>query len=238
MIPQDSVRYHHDMIQYTEEWWKERLGMLTASNMKLLITPKGAISKAKTVTQFASELAAQRETQNLEEGFISWDMERGKIEEGFARKVYSKNISPVVECGFITREFDNFIVGMSPDGLVGSDGGIEIKSRKQKFQVETIVSGDMPDEYGMQVQTSLWITGRDWWDFIQYSNGMPLFVRRILPDLEIHELFFQAVTEFEEQVSMIQDSYREKIKTLVPCERIDLNEQDALIEESRGNRDV
>jgi predicted phage-related endonuclease len=226
------------MLQGSEEWYQARLGLVTASNMKLLLTPSGKVSENDKVRAFAYEIAAQRETQHCEESYISWEMERGMIEEDIARKIYSKNHNRVKECGFITKEFDHFTIGISPDGLIDDDGGIEIKSRKQKFQIQTIVSGDVPMEYMLQIQTSLMVTERKYWDFIQYSNGMPLFNCRVFPQPEMHEKILQAVVTFEAVVLLLREDYREKSKDLVKCERIDLLEQDELIQSSKENRSV
>jgi len=232
----NEINYYHNMIQYSEEWWKARLGILTASNMGILVTPvKQQISKSNSVTGFAYELAAQRETQHVEETYQSWDMERGHIEEDLARTIYSKNYEEVIECGFITREFDDFILGISPDGLVGVDGGIEIKCRKQKFQVQTIISGEVPNEHILQIQTSLLVTERKWWDYVQYSNGMPMFVKRVLPDLDLHKKIIEAGSKFEKTVKLIQENYQYKSKNLVVADRVDHMHGDEITPSGGGN---
>jgi len=216
-----KITYYHNMLQGSDDWFKARLGLITASNMKLLLTPSGKIASNDKVRQFAFEIAAQRETQFAEDSYQSWSMERGIIEEDLARTIYSKNFDEVIECGLITKTFDNFTIGCSPDGLVGTKGGIEIKSRIQKYQVQTIVKDDVPSEYMLQIQTALLVTERSWWDYIQYSNGMPMYVCRVVANEEMMDKILEAVTLFEDTVSKIQEVYKVKSNAFVKCERVD-----------------
>jgi len=209
------------MLQGSDEWFKARLGLITASTMHLLLTPTGKTAKNDKVRMLAYELAAQRETQIAEDTFQSWSMERGHIEEDLARTVYSKGYEEAVECGYITRKFQEFTIGCSPDGLLNSKGGIEIKSRLQKYQVKTIVEDVVPAEYMLQIQTFLLVTERNFCDFIQYSNGMPLFVNRVTPDEEMQKKILEVVGEFEKKVKLIQESYRIKSGRFIKCERVD-----------------
>ena len=174
--------YIFELQQGSDEWLQARCGVVTASVVKQLLTPQGKVAKNATSRSLVYEIAAQRLTGHVEESYISYDMERGKIQEEFARDAYSEVYAPVQECGFITLEDEGIKIGASPDGLVGEDGGIEIKSRLAKFQVSTITNGGVPSEYMCQIQTTLLVSGREWWDFVQYSNGMPLYVERVYPD--------------------------------------------------------
>lgn len=229
-----KITYHHNLIQGTDEWHDARRGLITASTMHLLLTPSGKIAKNDKVRMLAYELAAQRETNITEDHFQSFDMERGHIEEDLARTVYSKNYEEVTECGFVTRAFENFIIGCSPDGLVNSTGGIEVKSRKQKYQVKTVVEDIVPPEYMLQIQTFLLVTERKWIDFLQYSNGMPMFVNRVEPDLDMQKKILEVVGEFEKTVQLIQEAYRIKSARFIKCERVDHMHGDT-ITSSGGN---
>ena len=215
------IKYHKDLEQGTDEWHKLRLGIMTASNLKHLFTGKLAISKANEVKTLAFELAAQRKMNHVDETFQSYHMERGHIEEVIARDIYSEKIAQVTECGFITSDKLGYRIGYSPDGLVGEDGLIEIKSVIQKNQIKTIVGGEMPLEYMCQCQTGLLVTGRKWIDFISYSNGMPMFVKRILPDLILQSLIMQALTDFELSVIAIQKKFKENSAELIKTERVE-----------------
>jgi predicted phage-related endonuclease len=102
--------------------------------------------------------------------------------EPLARDIYAEHRAPVQECGFVTADFDGTVIGYSPDGLVGEDGLIEIKSPRQKHHLRSLLSDEVPAEYVAQVQTGLAVTGRAWCDFITYAPGLPLFIHRCARD--------------------------------------------------------
>lgn len=202
------VTYHKDIEQNTEEWYSLRRGIITASVAGKLITPTGKVANNETVRQLAYSLAAERITGRSEPHFQTHDMARGHIQEVFARDLYSEKFAQVTQCGFIENNLLGFRVGYSPDGLVGEEGLIEIKSRLAKFQVETILEGEVPKEYMSQLQFGLLVSGRPWIDFIQYSNGMALFTKRVYHDDQIFGILIEAVTMFEKRVNEIIGDYK------------------------------
>jgi predicted phage-related endonuclease len=92
----------------------------------------------------------------------------------------------------VTNDDHGFVIGYSPDGLVDDDGLIECKSRRQKFQVETILADRVPEEYMLQIQTGLLVTGREWLDFVSYCAGLPMFIKRVFPDARYQEAIIAA----------------------------------------------
>lgn len=223
-----AIKYHNDVKQNTDEWLNLRLGIITGSNINKIVTAAGKPAKNDSMRQYAAELAAQRITQRGEENFQSWDMMRGHIQEDIARDIYSENYAPVDQCGFITNDNYGFTIGCSPDGLVSEDGLIEIKSRQAKFQVATVVSGEVDKSFVNQVQGNLLISGRKWADFVQYSNGMPLFVKRVEIDPVRREMIVDAIMDFEEEIERVRTEYLEKSANLVPTEWVDLNLDDEI----------
>jgi hypothetical protein len=115
----------------------------------------------------------------------------------------------------------NYGIGYSPDGLVGTDGLIEIKSAKQRIQVERIVFGGGADSHMIQIQVGLFVSGRKWCDFVSFSNGMPLHVERVLPDAKIHKAILEAKSSFDVVVNSIAAAYRFKTKGLPVAEYIE-----------------
>jgi len=205
-----SEIYHHDIIQGTPEWHELRRGIITASVASSLITPTGKIANNDTVKKLAYQMAAERITGRVEKSFVSYDMERGHIEEVFARELYGKTYEPVTECGFIEASHLGFRVGYSPDGLVGDDGLIEIKSRIAKYQIQTICQQEVPSEYMLQLQFGLWVSGRKWIDFIQYSNGMAMYVQRVIPNADTIKTIEEAVIAFASLIKLIVFDYKTK----------------------------
>lgn len=217
-----SITIHPDMIQGSDEWLAARCGMLTASEMKLIITP-ATLKPAKNDKASAHlyELLAQRITKYVEPHYISEDMLRGQMDEIDARALYAQHYAPVTECGFITNSRWGFTLGYSPDGLVGDDGLIECKSRRQKFQAETIITCTMPDDYLIQVQTAFLVTGRAWCDFVSYCGGMPMAVLRVYPDEKVMAAIIDAATDFEERLIQKLDAYHYALNGsgFIPTER-------------------
>ncbi|MGL4635419.1 MAG: YqaJ viral recombinase family protein, partial [Beijerinckiaceae bacterium] len=139
-----------------------------------------------------------------------------------ARDLYTKRYAPVEEVGFVTNDQWGFTLGYSPDGLVGEDGLIEIKSRRQKFQVQAIATGEVPDDYSLQLQTGLLVTGRQWVDFISYSGGLPMFVKRVLPDADMQAAIISAAEEFEEKIDIAMTAFAHNVTAhgYAPTERV------------------
>ena len=216
------ITYHRDLIQGSDEWLAARRGLLTASEMKLIITPtlKAASNDKERAHLF--DLLAQRITGHVEPAFISDDMLRGQEDEIEARALYAERFAPVEEVGFITNDRWGFTIGYSPDGLVGTDGAIECKSRRQRFQVETILTGTMPADYLIQVQTGLMVSERAWCDFVSYSGGLPMVTIRVHADPVIQTAILNAAEEFEDRLAVKLAAYRETLASdarLIPTER-------------------
>jgi hypothetical protein len=225
-VGKGRVVYHRDVIQGTAEWMKLRTGVLTASEMKLILTPTLKVANNDKARSHLWELLAQRITGFVEESYESWDILRGREDEMEARMVYSREYAPVEECGFITNDEWGFMLGYSPDGLVGDDGLIECKSRKQKYQVETIVEyaakNTIPTEFMLQHQTGLVVSKRKWIDFISYSGGLPMSTTRVdlLPEYE--DAILSAAEKFEADLSDKRAIYDAMIASgarLIPTER-------------------
>lgn len=208
------IRYHYDIEQGTAEWLALRCGILTASEIKLIMTPTLKVASNDKERAHLFELLAQRITDYTEPRFVSDDMLRGHEDEIEARIKYAEHYAPVKECGFITRNMGGIVIGYSPDGLVGDDGLIECKSRRQKYQVETIMADEVPAEYMLQIQAGLLVSGRQWLDFISYSAGLPMFVKRVLPDERYRAAIIAAATEFENRLQLALDRYQSALKSM------------------------
>ena len=209
-----TITYHNDLIQGSDEWHAARCGLLTASEVKLILTPTLKIAANEKTRAHVWELLAQRLTRYTEPSYIGDAMLRGWRDEILARDLYSQHYAPVTEPGFITNDRWGFTLGYSPDGLVGDDGLIECKSRAQKFQIQTIAENEVPAEFMLQLQTGLLVTGRAWVDFISYSGGLPMFVKRVLPDLEIQGAIIDAATAFENTLAERANDYEDSLMSM------------------------
>lgn len=203
-----TVTYHHDLVQGTQEWLDARRGLLTASEMSRIVTPTTLKAAANDKSRaHVYEIAAQRISGYVEPAYISDDMLRGQEDEIDARDLYRERYHWVEHVGFITNDEWGFILGYSPDGLVGDDGLIEIKSRRQHFQVETISRNAIPSEHVIQVQTALLVSKRTWCDFLSYSSGLHMAVIPAVAVPEIQEAIVEAATAFEAKVAEVVEAY-------------------------------
>lgn len=223
------IKYYPDLVQGGDEWLAARCGLLTASEMKLILTPTLKIAANEKTRAHVYELLAQRISGYVEPSFISDDMLRGMDDEFYARELYAEKYAPVTEMGFIANGKWGFTLGYSPDGLVGNDGAIEIKSRRQKFQVQTIIENvgadrgeTIPPDYVLQIQTGLLVSERKWCDFVSYCGGMPMVVIRVHPITEVQRAILGAAAEFEATIKAKLADYHAALASgarLVPTER-------------------
>jgi len=197
-----TIEYHWDLIQGSDEWLAARLGIITGSQMKELITPTGKIANNKDSRAIVYKKVYERLTNEIDDNFCSYHMERGHTFEPFARDLYSKKREQVRECGFITRKFDGFKIGYSPDGIVGDDGLIEIICPESHKHIKEICEDTEPEEKWMQMQTGLLVTGRKWCDYISHFNGLHQRIVRVYPDFELHELITDATKNLEECINI------------------------------------
>lgn len=206
---------HGNLEQGTPEWLQARCGLITASEMKLVITEKTLkICDNDKIKAHIYDLAAQRITKFVEPMFQSLDMIRGQNDELEARARYAQHYGPVREVGFITNDCWGFTLGYSPDGLVDDDkGGIECKSRKQKYQVQTVVehvlNGGIPGEFMMQHQTGILVAELDFIDFVSFSEKLPMAVIRVHPDDKIKAAILEAAEATEAKIRKIIATYEE-----------------------------
>ena len=212
--------YRFDIDQGTDEWHAVRRGVITASAIARLITATGKPAANDTSRAQLLQLLAERITGESELGFQSDDMARGTLLEPYARDIYAQHHQPVQECGFVTAEFAGCTIGYSPDGLVGDDGLIEIKSPRAKNPLKSLLSNEVPLEYVPQVQTGLAVSGRAWCDFISYSPGLPLFVKRVERDEATIKRLIAAAQAAEAQLAELMASYTDAAARFVPTEPI------------------
>lgn len=220
-----TITIHRDLEQGSDEWHAARIGLLTASEMKYVITPALKTADNEKTRQHVWELAAQRISNYVEPSYIGDDMLRGWEDEVKARDAYQgKTGLEVEELGFITNDRFGFTIGYSPDGaVIGTKGGIECKSRRQKYQVQTIVEWHrdkvIPNDYMIQVQTGLLVAEWEWIDLVSYSGGLHMPIMRVYPDVKMQEAIVTAATLFEEKVQAAVSDYQDATVNMLLTER-------------------
>lgn len=216
-----ALHEYPDLIQGTDEWHEVRLGIVTASVVGQLVTPTLKVAANMHSRALTALLVAERITGFTDPSFVSEDMERGWEDEPRARDAYAAHRGvEVAETGFMVRDDWGCRIGYSPDGLVGGDGLIEIKSRRPKVHLTTILSGQVPASCMAQIQCGLLVSGREWCDYISYTGGMPLWIKRVHPDPRWHAAIVDAVRAVEQAAEGMTSAYHHAVDGLPMTERV------------------
>lgn len=190
--------------QQSEAWHQARLGRVTGTKFKNLMSKANTASYQNLITDIACEIITGR----AEETFSNAAMERGIEMEPVARTEYESIFGvEVKQVGFIIPDEDHPYhdwIGISPDGLV-DEGMIEIKCPNQSTHFEYIEDNKLPAEYRYQVQGQLFVTGLKYCDFMSFAEGMKPFIIRVYPDLELFK-------EFDMKLSILITKVKEKIE--------------------------
>ena len=207
--------------QGTEAWHEQRRGIITASVVGQLLTPTLKVADNDTSRGLTALLVAERITGWTDPTYQSDDMFRGVVCEPIARDIYSGYYQQAVECGFMRLDLDRWTLGYSPDGVVGTDGLVEIKCPRAKTHLKTVLADKVPAQYMAQLQAGLLVSGRDWIDFVSYVGGMPLFVKRVVPDERWFDAIHEAVAAFEDTAAQMVAAYEQATEGMPETERID-----------------
>lgn len=171
-----------DIPQGSEEWTQLRLGVATASNFNKIITATG--KESATLEKYALQLATESTLFSAEPNFKNEIMARGNELEAEARQVYQEETFNIVEeITMFKSDCGNF--GYSPDGLIANDGLIEIKCPLATTHFQYILDDKVPSDYWQQLQGGLWVSGRNWIDFVSYHPNFKekkLFIKRVERD--------------------------------------------------------
>lgn len=209
-----------DLIQGSDEWLAQRRGMVTASVVGQLVTASTLkVANNDYSRGLTALLVAERITGWTDPVYVSDDMLRGTLDEPVARDLYSQHFAPVTETGFMVRDDWGFQIGYSPDGLVGDDGLIEVKSRRQKKHLATILADAVPAENMAQIQAGLLVSGRAWCDYVSFCGGMPLWRKRVEPDERWADAIVAAVAAFEDAAEHMTSTYRAAVVGMPATER-------------------
>lgn len=218
-----TLTIYDQLEQGSDDWLAARCGLVTASTIGKLITPSTLKPASNdTARSLIETLVIESITGRVEYVHPNASMARGTRDEPWARHEYEKHTGQNVhEVGFIRYDGPDYTLGYSPDGLVGDDGLIEIKSRSPRIQMQTIIADKVPAANMAQIQTGLLVTGRAWLDYISYSSGMPLYVKRVRPDQRWAEAIDQTMKQFTGHASGLRTKYAEAAKEHPMTEYID-----------------
>ena len=188
-----------EIAQRSEEWFKARLGKVTASAVAdVLAKTKTGVSASRG--NYLIKLAIQRVTGQIEESYTNDSMQWGIDNEDQARVAYEIASSKFVDqVGFVDHEIIDWF-GCSPDGLVDDDGLVEIKCPNSATHWEYFKTKEVPKKYFIQMQAQMSCTGRKWCDFVSFDPRMPersqLLIIRVPRDNTFIDLMEAEVMEF------------------------------------------
>ena len=174
-----------NLIQGSNEWIKIRCGKVTASRVAdVMARTKTGYSASRDA--YMTQLVLEVVTGQKADSFSNSAMEWGTAQEPYAISAYQARESVLVEeVGFVPHPTIER-AGASPDGLVGLFGGIEVKCPNSNTMMETILTGNVPNKYFIQMQMQMACTGREWCDYVVFDPRFPpkaqLFVKRVNRD--------------------------------------------------------
>ena len=196
--------------QRSPVWFSARLGIPTASTMGKLITAKGKERKGATPAAYLLQLLGERLTRTPAKAFATSAMDRGRELEPLAREWYrEKTGKHVREVGFVLSGCGRY--GCSPDGL-GDTRGLEIKCPQLPAFLDYATTGEMPDDYFVQVQASMMICGRALWDFLVFTDvrGLKPMLATIKADFAFQAALSEILARFCDRLDALEAKLREK----------------------------
>lgn len=202
------------IVQGSPEWFAARLGKVTASKVSDVVA-KTKSGWGASRANYMAALIAERLTQTPADSFSNAAMQWGTEQEPLARVAYEFFTGRDVEqVGFVDHPTIP-MTGASPDGLVGTDGLVEIKCPNTATHIDTLLDGKVPGKYVIQMQWQMACTGRQWCDFVSFDPRMPeemrLWIQRVDRDGPHIELLEEDVTVFlstlDEKITALQKLY-------------------------------
>jgi hypothetical protein len=190
-----------DFEQGEEEWFLARMGIPTASKFSTVM----AKGEGKTRSEYMRKLAGEILTGEPQESFSNGHTERGNQMEDEARQAYAfVEDAEIIRVGFIR----NGNKGASPDSLVGANGGLEIKTALPHIQIDRLERNRLPPEHRAQVQGNLWLSEREYWDFVSYWPKLPILTVRVYRDEDYIKTMSDEVNRFNDELAELVERIR------------------------------
>lgn len=181
--------------QHSLQWLAVRAGLITASEADALLTPLFKIKDSKAVDTYLAKKLAERWLGGPLPSFKSTAMEFGSILESSTVNFIELQLDTQINRVALVTD-DNLTIGASPDGLIGEDGGVEIKCPNADTHIKYLLANVVPPDYIVQVHFSMYVTGRQWWKFVSYRHGLPMLVKIVERDEAVMETTADAVEGF------------------------------------------
>ena len=187
-----------DCEQGSTAWSQARLGVVTASEIDALVTPLWKIRTGEGVETYLHKKLAEKLLNYPQDSGTSYAMDQGSIVEKIALPWFEFQYDTTVRrVGFCLS--DDGRTGCSPDGLIGDDMGLEVKSPQPATHLKYLLRGEVPPEYLPQIHFSMLVTGRPRWTFVSFSRQFPPLVVPVMQDKQIQQVLQGAVDLFAQK---------------------------------------
>lgn len=196
----------HNVEQGSPEWLKLRIEHPFTSSVATAIGNAG-----KGLETLVLEKLGEKYSSANKDQLKTAHIDRGNELEPQARAIYELETGKNVEqVGFITNSKISPLGGVSPDGLVGNDGLVEIKSPSDKVYIEYLLSGKIDTGYMWQMQMQMLFSERKWCDYVVFNPNFekPIIIVRVNEDLEMQE-------KLKTGLKLGEDMYKLKDKELL-----------------------
>ena len=199
------------MEQRDPSWFALRAGKFTGSRFSMLMA-KTKSGPAASRRNLIALLAIERMTGACVETYQNSAMLRGIELEPDAIEAYEDNQLVNVEgIAFITHDKLDY-VGVSPDGLVGDIGMVEVKCPSAEAKhLDALLKGSHATEYKWQLQGQLWVAERDWVDAVSFDPRWPEKHRLAVVRIERND---EMIAELEAECIKANDEVNEIIEKL------------------------
>jgi hypothetical protein len=189
-----------DCEQRSPKWFEARRGLVTASEFSTVMASGRGGGESKTRRTYMLKLAGEIVSGDPMSSYESADMIRGREMEAEARNLYQLvNDAELTQVGFIV----NGRRGCSPDSIIGKAGGLEIKTAAPHILIDLILKDEFPPEHKAQVQGSLMVAEREWWDLLIYWPKMPPFTKRAYRDEPYIAEMSKAIDTFNAELDQV-----------------------------------
>jgi len=190
------------MPQGSSEWTTARLGLITASEADALVTPLGKVKTGEAPETYLIKKVCEKFLGYTSGDASSFPISQGQMIETVAIPFFEFTTGLSVNRVGLCLSDDNRSA-CSPDGLIGEDGGLEVKSPQPEKALKTILAGAVPLEHVIQVQFSLYVTQRAWWKYLSFSMHFSPLIIHVEPDPKIQVAIKEAVALFGERFDLI-----------------------------------